>query len=146
MRYLILFLMLVFCSYTDIKGRYVKVLPVAGFGILGLVLGLMTKEISVSSMVAGLLTGAGILIFSILSKDKIGKGDALIIAVMGVYLGVWDTMSVLFVASVLGGIFGMIFIKRNGKDMGYELPFAPFLLFGLTLMIMTASVSSLVMA
>ena len=144
MRYLILFLMLVFCSYTDIKGRYINVLPVAGVGIIGAMLGFLTKDITFASMIGGLLSGAGILVFSILSKEKIGKGDALMIAVMGVSLGVWDTLSVLFLASVLGGIFGMIFIRRNGKDRGYELPFAPFLLMGLTLMIMTASVGSMV--
>ncbi|MCF0131287.1 MAG: prepilin peptidase [Pseudobutyrivibrio sp.] len=127
MKYIILLLILGICTYTDIKGKYINMMVVGFGGLVGVVWNVLSGEMTVSAMLAGMILGVLLLIFSIISKEKIGMGDAMMVIITGIYLGIRNTTSLVFFSTLLAGILGMLFIKIKNKEIGYELPFAPFL-------------------
>jgi len=118
------------CSFDDIRSKEIRVIEIGVFGIIGVLLHIFFGKNSWYSMVGGVAVGAIMYLISVLSKEKIGKGDALIIMVAGIYLGCIRTIELLWVSSLLAAIvgIGVVLIKKKNKE--YEMPFVPFLLAG----------------
>ncbi|MCR4567845.1 MAG: A24 family peptidase [Pseudobutyrivibrio sp.] len=127
-------------SYEDIKTRTIPVEGAIVFGVIGLLINLFTRQYSIKSLVGGLLVGGIVYIFSVLSKEKIGKGDALIIAVTGLYIGFVNTIILLWLSSILALIAGVVFVKKRKYGFDYELPFVPFLLVGYEILLMIKTI------
>ncbi len=121
-------------SFDDFKSKQVRVLEIFLFGLLGIIINFFGKNISLPSIIGGVLVGVVLLGFSIISREKIGKGDALIIMVAGIYLGFFQTLKLLWIASIIGVIAGLLIIKKKNKGFGYEMPFVPCLLVGYLIM------------
>jgi len=63
-------------------------------------------------------------------REGLGLGDVKMVAMIGAFLGVYNALLTLVVASVLGAVVGLLFIWFTGKDATtYELPFGTFLAF-----------------
>lgn len=76
----------------------------------------------------GMVIGFCVMVWSLLSKEQVGKGDAAMLITSGIYLGFWDNLTVFGIATFATAVFGMflyIFMKKPGT---YRIPFAPFLL------------------
>ena len=121
-------------SYEDIKTRQVRIREILIFGVIGILFNLICKPHAAISVIGGVMVGIVLYIFSILSHEKIGKGDGLIVIVTGLYLGFMGTLSLLWLSSVLAALAGAVFIKRHGAKLDMELPFIPFLLAGYILL------------
>ena len=119
-----------FTAFDDIKTKQVRLFEILAFGILGIAIELIYKHHSLMSILGGVGVGALMLVFSIASKEKIGKGDAFIVMVSGLYLGFVDTLSLLWISSVYSLFAGIIIIRKYDNSIDYELPFVPFLLAG----------------
>ena len=85
---------------------------------------------SVRSIVGGIAIGLAMLAFSIISKEKLGKGDAYVILISGLYLGFVDLLSLLWISFVYATIAGIIIIRKYDNSTSHEIPFIPFLLAG----------------
>lgn len=121
-------------SFDDLKTKQVRVFEIVSFAIFGIVLNIVAPLNSMQSIIAAVLVGIVLYIFSILSKEKIGKGDALIVMVSGLYLGFTNVLILLWISSLLALIFGLITIKKLKVDSNYEIPFVPFLMSGFLIM------------
>lgn len=75
-----------------------------------------------------MLVGIVLYLISILSHGKVGKGDAFLVTSMGVYLGFWNNLTILWMASVMAAIFGVVACVFFRKEKEESLPFVPFLL------------------
>lgn len=88
---------------------------------------------SVAESLAGALFTSGVLwlvgwlYLKIRKREGLGLGDVKMIAMIGAFLGVHQTLLVLIGGSVLGSIAGLIFIFAARKDSTYELPYGTFL-------------------
>ena len=123
-------------TIDDIRTKQIKLLQVIVFGIIGIALEIIYKHHSWMSIIGGFCVGAVILAFSIFSKEKIGKGDALIVMVTGLYLGFIDTLSLLWISSIYASVAGLFMIRKYDNFLEHEMPFIPFLLAGyITLML-----------
>ena len=120
-------------------------LEIIVFGILGIIVNILWPVKSFESIICGLLVGIVLYLFSILTNEKIGKGDCFIIMVSGLYLGFIDVLVLIWISSLLALIYGLITIKRLKKDSSYEMPFVPFLLSGFLLMYAVHSFGSLIL-
>ncbi len=120
--------LLALAAYDDIRTREIRIIYILIFAIAGIVLNILTPPESISSILCGVLTGVVVLIFSILSNEKIGKGDALLLMVIGLYLGFYMTIALLWLASIMAAIFGIAIIGIKKEKLRYEIPFVPFLL------------------
>ena len=67
-----------------------------------------------------------------LSREKIGMGDVKLLTVMGFYLGFSLTYIVLLISLVFAAVWGLWNIWKKRVKMKDFIPFAPFLLVGLT--------------
>lgn len=61
-------------------------------------------------------------------REGLGFGDVKMLALLGTFLGLESTLLVLMLASLLGTVLGLLWIRIKGEDAGsYELPFGSFL-------------------
>ena len=122
-----LFGVLSMLAIEDGHKQKIPVLPVVLCGIAGVIFHLMFERITVMDMLGGFLIGLFLLFLSLYTRGKIGKGDGILLMATGVYLGFWNNLLLLWMASCMAGIFGIgVCIKRR-KWRGTRLPFVPFL-------------------
>ncbi len=127
---LLLLLFLGIGAWQDLKEKRIYLWVIILWTTMGIVLRIL-EFAGESHEYGGILAGmgiGGILFLLSLLGGQVGTGDGLAVAVMGLYLGFWDTLSVFFGASILAGITGMALCllfhwKRNAR-----IPFLPFLL------------------
>ena len=119
-----------FTSFDDIKTKQVRVLELIVFGLLGIIINFISPSITLKSIAAGVGIGLVLLLISHITKEKIGKGDAIIIAITGLYLGWINTLVLLWISSIFALIAGVIIIKKYGLRSDHEIPFIPFLTLG----------------
>ncbi len=80
--------------------------------------------------VVGLVPGFGLLILSYVMKGQIGRGDAYLVCISGVLLGVGQSVSLLFYALLLAGSVSLVLLVFRKVKRDTKLPFIPFLLGG----------------
>jgi prepilin signal peptidase PulO-like enzyme (type II secretory pathway) len=117
-------------SIEDIVTRQIQVIEIVMFSMLGIVINYIYRNQSLMSILGGVGVGVAVYIFSVISKEKIGRGDALMIMVTGLYLGFTNTLVLLWLSSLLAALIGAIVIRKYDSNMNYEMPFIPFLLVG----------------
>ena len=129
--YIMLAVNLLYISNYDIREQAVSyecllVSAVCGFAVL-----IYNRD---SAWWDYLASGVGytavFLLVSRLTHNAIGKGDALITGVIGLFLGFFQTFAVIFFALLLGGIISIILFLMKKVSRQTPLPFAPFLAAG----------------
>lgn len=79
----------------------------------------------------GAAVGFGILyLLAVVSKGGMGGGDIKLFFVLGLFLGTKATVMTLFLASIIGAIFGFIQIILKGYEKRRPIPFGPFIAIG----------------
>jgi len=94
---------------------------------------IITKNLQVFiySIIAAVIAGGFFLVLVLISKEKwMGKGDVLIGILMGLILGLSQTVVALFLAFLIGAVIATILLITKKKKMKSEIPFGPFLVFG----------------
>jgi leader peptidase (prepilin peptidase)/N-methyltransferase len=77
---------------------------------------------------AGSIWLVGFLYQKIRHREGMGLGDVKMIAMIGAFMGLRVALMTLIVASLLGSVIGLIFIRATKRDAAtYELPFGSFL-------------------
>ena len=120
-------------AMDDLKTKQVRVIEIIVFGILGIAINIIYKPHSLISVLGGVGIGLLTILFSYISKEKIGMGDAYIITVTGLYLGFIDTAVLLWLSSLLAAVTGLVLIRKYDNSK-MEIPFVPFLLIAYIIM------------
>ena len=76
---------------------------------------------------AGIIVGINLLYRAVRGVDGMGMGDAKMLAMIGAVMGWQGVLPVLFLASMVGALFGIAFAMRSGEGMQTALPFGVFL-------------------
>ena len=103
---------------------------------LGLVAGFGVRWTTPLGSLVGAAVGAGSLlcligIWYLLRRVRaMGLGDVKMLAAVGAFLGLWGTLLTLFLASLLGAVFGLAFLIRGRMGWSSRLPFGVFLSIG----------------
>lgn len=123
--------LLLVISFIDIDHKIIpNILVILGI-IVGLILGLLLRPDTLLFMVLGLLVGAGLLLaIAIISNGGMGGGDVKMAGMLGIYVGWQGVLTAIFVASLLGAIFGICYMLVTGKGRKSTVPFGPFLAVG----------------
>lgn len=116
---------LIISSYTDIKFLQIRLDLCLIFSITGLFIYLFNSDpSSFFIIIFNMLPGGFLLLFSYLSKEKIGYGDGLIIITLGFFKDISFLISVLLYSCILACLFFIIIkIRTSIKDI----PFSPFI-------------------
>ena len=118
------FLLFAFCV-SDIRTRKLSLPALCLAIIFAAVVRLVSGN--VWDGLFGGAAGAVIFLISLLSRGKLGRGDALLLTATGILLGTAKNielfLAALFLCAVWAG--GLLVIFRKAKN--YEMPFVPFL-------------------
>ncbi len=117
-------------SWEDVRKRSIHLVPLILAAMAGVVLHMYFERITIWSLLGGVGIGAAMYGLSLASGEKIGRGDALLLAVTGIFLGFWGNLVLLWIASCLIGVGGAISVLVLHKGKEFELPFVPFLFAG----------------
>ena len=116
------------CSIEDVQKKQIHTIFALLVGILGMIYHIFNQRISIQNLLGGSLVGLLFLLISILSKERLGKGDAILFIVTGIYLGFWENLQLIFYAFLLAGLYAMILFVTGKKRCADTFPFVPFLL------------------
>jgi leader peptidase (prepilin peptidase)/N-methyltransferase len=115
---------------VDPDGFAHALLPVAGIRLSEQWMSVAESALG-AALPSGFLWLGGLIFEKIRHKEGLGLGDVKMIAMIGAFLGLQDTLLTLFLGSIAGSVIGLIYIRATKKDAGaYELPFGTFLGFG----------------
>lgn len=123
-------LVLIICSYTDIKSRKIYKSVIGAHLVLALIGHLTFRDLTVLSVLLGIVPGAGCILLSAVSKESMGYGDAFLIFSCGFSLGTDRVLAMLFTSFFCVGMWALWLVCfRHGKKKT-AIPFVPFLLMG----------------
>ncbi|MTI47482.1 prepilin peptidase [Sporosalibacterium faouarense] len=111
------------------------------FIILGIIFGIVSmtlcQDISIYNAILGALFPFTILgIISFISKGALGMGDCKLFALIGIFVGFQGAIFILFISSIISGVFSLIMLIARRVTRKTTIPFAPFVYFS-TLFVIT---------
>lgn len=152
---IICLLLLIICSYTDLRERGISLVLLAA-SLISCAALMISVEIYGNScklmenwliykpelrgILCALIPGTLLLIVCRLSREAIGMGDVYVMLILGLMLGFANTMALMFISMVITALFGVFRIIRKGGSRKESLPYMPFLLGGYLLMLCTGMI------
>lgn len=129
----LLFLFLAVCAVFD--GLYKQIpLVVVWLGMFAAVclqiFGVM-GEIGIFAVAVSLLPGVGFFLLSFFSREKVGYGDGWVLLMIGLFLGVYRCFLILLVGLLAESAVAIALLAFRKIQRDKEIPFSPFLLLGL---------------
>lgn len=91
---------------------------------------LLYHPVSIQSLLGGLILGVLLYLISVITKEKIGKGDAYLIMVLGIYLGFSQVSLLLLYALTLCAILSGVLLIGKKVRREYRVAFVPFIFIG----------------
>ena len=84
------------------------------------------KKQKLEAILFSMIIGVTLLVAAKISNQRIGYGDGIIFLILGLWIGFWDGISLLFFSLILSSIISvyLIIVRRKGRD--YRIPFIPF--------------------
>lgn len=130
-------ILLILCSITDIKEKKVYSLPCFIFMMAGIILESMIKQKGILNISSGILPGVLIYIAGIMTGGGIGKGDAIIFIVIGVFMGLKKSLILLVCSLIFINIIGLFILIFRKGNMKTKIPFVPFILISFITLVCT---------
>lgn len=121
------------CSYTDIRYRKIYSWITGIYLLLALLGHLASGALSPLGLAAGLVPGGVCFLVSWATRQGLGYGDSILIAICGISLGFWPCTLISFTAFFWSGIWAMILLCFRKAGRKKEIPFVPFLFLGMVL-------------
>ncbi len=123
------------CSIEDMKYRRLTIIYILLFGIIGVILHLFAPVCSIYSILWGILLGLVLILISIVTRQSLGMGDGILLAVTGVYLGGSSNLELFLCGLFLSALcsLGLLVLKKKKKTD--EIAFVPFLLLSYVFML-----------
>lgn len=118
-------------SIIDIRERRIPDKLVLAGAFVGLLISLIDPQRGfLTGLLGGIRAGAVLILVRYITKGGLGLGDVKLFSCVGIYLRFEDTVSAMFIAAVLSGLYSLALICINKDNNKLELPFAPFILAG----------------
>lgn len=126
-------ILLIICSITDIKTKQISLkicisFLMFGFGWKIMIEDMSLMDISLVNICFGTVPGIILYAVSILSRGGIGKGDAVLMGVIGMYIGIKNSIILFVSALLLIACFSIVLIILKKGNMKTKIPFVPFIL------------------
>ena len=125
-RRIVLLVSLFLCAWIDWKTERVSVPLLLLGGMTAVLLHLFAQEESVFYLMTGMSVGIVLLLYSLVTHESIGYGDGCLFVMTGLFLGFWENLVLLLLASVLAGIGAAVLFFFRKKKKKERIPFVPF--------------------
>ncbi|ARD47039.1 prepilin peptidase [Sporosarcina sp. P37] len=118
--------MLVILTVSDLKYMLIPNKILLPFGVAIFMLRFISPLTPWWDSLLGAAVGFGVLfLIAVVSNGGMGGGDIKLFFVLGLVLGTMQTLVTLFLASLIGAIVGIIFLKRTKQGRKTPVPFGP---------------------
>lgn len=117
-------------SWEDIRKHSISVKYLVFPVILGLALRVFCKNLSWVNVLLGVLVGGGILLAAVVTRERIGLGDGVLLTVTGLYLGGAGNLQLLMNGLFYAAVFSLAVLALRRWKRNREIPFVPFLFLG----------------
>ncbi len=139
-KWIIAIIFMLILTVMDIRKKEISVLLLVIFGATVVFYVAVKGEREALSVIYSLIPGAFLLALSLCTRESIGYGDGWTMLVLGLLLGLWECLAVIFVGLVFSAIFSLVLLvlrRVNGKT---RLPFLPFVSMGLGVVIIVQGI------
>lgn len=120
-------LFLGFCSITDIRRKIINIIPCFIVAGTGLIFHIILMDTTWSNQFVGIILGLILLLLSFITREAIGRGDALVVIALGFILDGIMIFQMIFWAFILVDIFAVIAALARKIKFKSALQFTPFL-------------------
>lgn len=117
-------------AVTDYRRKTISLYAGAAMTAAGAIYNAICGKMGPAQMAAGCLTGGAVILAGIISKQKIGTGDGLILLVIGMWLGGFVSFMTLAAGSTSAAVITLILLAAGKVKRGQQIGFVPFLLIG----------------
>ena len=124
----VIIVFLIPCAITDLKSKTIPIWWTVVFGISAMIYQIFWKKQKLEAILFSMIIGVTLLVAAKISNQRIGYGDGIIFLILGLWIGFWDGISLLFFSLILSSIISvyLILVRRKGSD--YRIPFIPFVI------------------
>ena len=134
-------LLLFLAGIEDVRKKEIRIIYIVAMGIVACVGCLFRQNHSWYGALGGALIGLCMLGISLLSEEQIGRGDGLVIAALGLFFGVRNTLGMVCFASIfMLPVALFTIITKKGKTK-IRLPFLPALFLGYVMTLLLGGLS-----
>ncbi len=122
--------LLAISTYFDIKFKKIPIILPIIWGVIGVVWNAGIKKLEIEQwigVVCSVLIGCILLLFSFWSKDALGKGDALIFIVIGIFIDFYSNLLLLGTALFLSSFAAIYLLIIRRKNKKTNIPLIPFI-------------------
>ena len=127
MKYIILLIILSFFSLQDLKRKAIYGNHLMIATVISVFVWFVFPSLTIFNTIAGISIGIGIFLLSLVTKEKIGVGDGLILMISGIFLGGRENFTLLFLGLCYAAVYSLVKIFQRKIDKKQELSFIPFL-------------------
>lgn len=129
MKTIVITIFLIISTLIDLRKKEVNISLCISVALVGLIYEIFISKTDILSIILGILPGIFLMLTSIVTNEEVGKGDAVILSTIGIFLGLKKTILVLIYALFSTIIIGGILLLIRKKNKKYKIPFVPFILF-----------------
>lgn len=119
-------------SLEDIREKKISVNTILLGALIAIICRFLGGQTSGIEIVGSLIPGVLLLLLSIMTKESIGKGDGIVVMVLGLWIGGQMTLLVVCLAVWMAGIFAVVCLIRKKREL---IPFTPCLLMGMEVLL-----------
>ena len=117
-------------AFIDAKTKKIPVLYAVIGAAAGVTLKIFEENPDILQTVGGFLVGGILYLLSIISKQAIGSGDGMVLAVTGIFLGLIGNILLFSVSLAAAGLYSGIMLTLKKIKRKSSIPFIPFMLLG----------------
>lgn len=132
------FILTFICAICDVKKKMIPVFPIA-FGIVFALIvwiwRILVGKAGFAEMLCAALPGIFLLIVSFCSNEKIGRGDGILLTMIGLMTGFSFCFNILCISLLCSGIYALFLIVLRKAKKGDSFPFVPFMILAVGLCI-----------
>lgn len=119
-------------SLEDIREKRISVKRVLIGALAAVTCQIIAGQASGIAVVGSLIPGILLLLLSVMTKESIGKGDGIVVMMLGLWIGGQMTFLVVCLAVWAAGIFATVCLIRKRREL---IPFVPCLLMGMEVLL-----------
>ena len=121
------------CAVSDIRKRQINVWFCVINAMCAIAYRLIANNGDWIGIIAGLILGFIFWMVCIITKESLGKGDALVILMVAVFVGIRTAVNILITAFLLSAMWGIFLLATKRGSLKTTLPFIPFVFVALTI-------------
>lgn len=124
---------LAFCCYTDIKSRYIPLIPTTIISVVIIVIQFINIPFGNTdffSLIISFIPGIIMILISFLSRESIGYGDSILLSLCCICIGTVNSFFLITCAFIYSAIFSL-FLLLKGRKKNETIPFIPFIFLSL---------------